>query len=388
MGWNRQPAMRVEPPAPLVLGRWFVAALIAAGLGVGLFFLRAADGMPALHALNVWALALCPLFVWLLAFAARAYFYGSALGRHAFLEAEAQVAARAWEGWASRSFSVFANCVVLPDQVSAAALSRGAHGLPPRTKQARRIQGLPAGELARAQEALALLIGAIAASLEALPASVELRLRLVTDIAPERFDDLNGLWRRQWRSVTQRPLPTIVALESGLSYQHLEDGLEQAADGLELILVLQMEGEGEYSDGLAALLIGTDDSTRRLPMRVTGRLLRPMPLEMTRLESDLGLFLDTQVDARQAGGLLADSAAWQPLLGRIVPTAQAHGIAYPAERSQVIESLVGVPGPCSAWLMAALAVEMAQQHQAPWLVLVQDGERHWISSVQPRELKV
>ncbi|MCP1446057.1 hypothetical protein J3D54_005189 [Pseudomonas sp. GGS8] len=385
MGWDRQAPEVVEAPAPIMLGRWVLAAGAAVLACALLFLLYASERVPLLQALNVWALSGAPLLIWVLAFGARAYVYGGALSHHQFLKEEAQGAQQSWQDWAQRYLAVHASCVLLPDQVSASVLTQGFSGLPPRTGQARRIAALPAQE-ERTQAGLQLLFPTLAPALQALPRGQELRVTLLSDADPRQYEALRDIWQQTWAAATRRPQPATVTLAAELSYQWIDETLKTASAAVELILVLQVHGEAAYSDGLAALLLCPDSLAFALELPVIGGLLRPMPLDIDTLNSELPLFLQTQTSACQAIGLLADGADWQPLTGKIFAAGGAHGASLKVEQQWIQESLCGLPGPLGHWLVTALGVEMARHQRRSLLVLTREESRHWISTVTTGEL--
>ncbi|VVO40497.1 hypothetical protein [Pseudomonas fluorescens] len=385
MGWDRQPPDVVEAPASLVLGRWVVAAAGAVLACVLLFLLYASERVPHLQVLNVWALSGSPLLIWVLAFAARAYVYGGALSHHQFLEEEAQGAQQSWQDWAQRYLAVHGSCVLLPDQVCASLLTQGPRSLPPRTGLARRIAALPAQKEERAQAGLQLLFPALGPALQVLPAEQELRITLLSDVESGKYEALCDAFQQNWANTTRRAPPASVTLVAELSYQWIDEKLKTASTAFELILVLQVHGEAAYSDGLAALLLCPDSLALAWELSVKGGLLRPMPLDINQLKSELPLFLQTQTRARQATGLLADGADWQPLTGKIIAAGGIHGASLKVEQLWIQEFLCGLPGPFSSWLLAALGVEMARHQRRPLVVLTQDASRHWISTVSTGE---
>jgi len=320
-----------------------------------------------------------------LAFGARAYTYGGALGHFQFLQEEAQGAQQSWQDWARRAMTVQANCVLLPDQMSAGVLMQGHGDLTPREGVARRIAGLPTQEEERAPAGLRLVFPTLASALQTLPAEQELRVTLLSDAPADQYETLRNAWQQQWRAATRRAPPATVTLTAEWSYQWIDEKLKSASSAIELIVVLQVHGGVAYSDGLAALLLCPDSLARARELPETAALLRPMPLEIDTLESELPLFLQTQASARQATGLLADGADWQPLAGQIMAIGGAHGAALLAEQRWFQESLCGLPGPFSSWLLAAFAVEMTRHQRKPLLVLTQEHSRRWISTVTPGE---
>jgi len=370
-------------PPPIALGRWLLAAGLALVTGVLLFLLYASGRLPLLLASNVWVLTGFPLLVWLLAFAARAYVYGGAVNHHQFLEEQGQIAQHAWQQWAHRHLAVHACCVLLPDQVSARVLAEGPVDLPSRAGEARRIAAL-AQQQEPALAGLELLLSALVPSLKAFPAEQALRVTLLSDAKFELHAALRGAWQQHWASAVGRPPPASVTVAAELPVTWIDEIQKTASAAIELVLVLQTQGGTAYSDGLAALLFCPDQLARKWGLPVQGHLLRPMPLETDRLESELSLFFQTQTDACQATGLLADSAAWQPVAGELFAAGRVHGTSLNPPL-WIQERWCGLSGPFSHWLVAALAVEVVRHHRQPLLVLAQEGTRGWIGTVTAGE---
>ncbi|PJI50418.1 MAG: hypothetical protein CTR55_03525 [Pseudomonas sp.] len=366
--------------------RWLGAALLAVVIGIGLFVLAVSGRLPEIAGVNVWLLAAAPLLLWLLAFAVRSYTYGGALSHFQFLEEQAQEAEVAWSHWAKRHFAVQASCVVLPEQVSAAVIAQGAAGEPRRPGEACRIADLPAKGNERVQVALQKLFAGVGPALMALPADRDLRVTVLHDVEAEELENFQASWRKAWLKAMPSRSQVAASFISELSLQWLEDGLKTPGAAIDLILVLQVNGASSYSDGLAALLLCPDALAQEWALPIQGRLLRPMHLNVEQLKTEFPLFLQTQLTARNATGILADSAQWQPCLGSILSMGEAQQAKFQAGQQWVQESLCGVPGPFSAWLLAALGLEMSRHFQQPLVLLSQEPSQRWISTVATGEL--
>ncbi|WP_371367236.1 hypothetical protein ACA097_26750 [Pseudomonas sp. QL9] len=379
MGWNRRLPPVAESPAPLSLARWLGAGGLALLIGVMLFLLAASERVPELKTVNVWLLCLAPIVLWLLAFAGRAYAYGGALSDQQFLEEEADVAQRAWSDWAQRYLSIKACCVVLPEQVSAAALmQRGS--LPPSPPIAKRIAGLPADATERERAGLQMLIKALGPALAELPAKADLRVTLLSDAKPEHHERLELAWRQAWQGLAKRPEPARCSVFADFSYGEIEARLKAPDTAMELLLIIQLHGKDGYSDGLAALLF-CPDAHGEAPSTAAAHVLRPMPLGREKLEDDLSMFLQTQSLARQAAGVLTERDACQPTVRTLLALASTHGGELKAENLWTQSALCGLPGPFTHWLTMALGVEMARHRQRPLLLLADEGAQGWIATV-------
>lgn len=386
MAWNRRAPDVIEAPAPLSMIRWLGAALLAVIIGIGLFVLVVSGRLPELSSFNPWLLAASPLLAWLLAFAVRSYTYGGALGHFQFLEEQADDAKVAWNQWAQRSFGVQASCVVLPEQVSAAVIAQGAPGEPRRPGEVCRITELPAVGDGRVQLALQKLFAGVGPALNALPVDRDLRVTVLSDLEAEGLEVFRIAWGKAWLKAMPGRLHVAPRFVSELSLQWLEDNLKAPGSAIELILVLQVNGAKIYSDGLAALLLCPDALSQEWELPVQGRLLRPMPLNVEQLDTEIPLFLETQLAARNATGILADSAQWQSCLGSLLVMGEAQQAKFKVGQQWIQESLCGVPGPFSAWLLAAFGLELSRHFQQPLVLLSQEPSQRWISTVATGEL--
>ncbi|XXE66834.1 hypothetical protein J3P79_09965 [Pseudomonas sp. R1-7] len=368
-----------------MLGRWVFGAGAAVLASVLLFLLHAAEHLPVMQTLNIWAFSGSPLLAWALAFGARAYAYGGALSHHQFLQAEAQDAQHAWQDWAHRYMAVQASCVLLPDRVSASVVVQDGLNVPPRTGQARRIAEVQQ-QPQRAHSGLSLLLSALEPAARVLPVRQPLRVTLLNDIEPGQYAALREAWHQIWVTDMGLPPPESVTVSAELSYQWIDETLRTGSTAAELILVLQLQGGSVYSDGLAALLLCPDRLALAWKLPVVGGLLRPMPLDINRLPEELPIFLQSQTNALQATGLLADAADLQPLIGQLFAAGGALGASLEIGQQWVQERLSGATGPFSHWLTAALGVEMSRHQQCPLLLLAEDESGHWISTVTTGEI--
>jgi len=385
MAWNRRAPEVVTAPEPLSMTRWLGVGLLAVVVGIGLFVLVASGRVPELSGLNVWMLAGAPILLWVLAFSVRAYSYGGAVSHFQFLEDEAAEAQGAWNQWAQRNLAVLANCVMLPDQISASAIAQAAADLPPHQGLARRITPLPTEVIDRLSAALDQLFVGIGCALSDLSSDQTLQVTLLSDVPSDDYDLLRVAWRRRWAKVAPQFASVTPALTDELSVGWVERSLKSPGADIDLILVLQVNGQSEYSDGLAALLLCSDALAVAQDLPVQGRMLRPMPLDVGQLDSELPLFLQTQATAREATAMLADSARWQERFGTILSLAGKHDAKLQVGNQWIQESLSGLPGPFGHWLVAALGLDLARHRQQPLLVLSQDPSQDWISTIATGE---
>jgi hypothetical protein len=384
MAWQReyvQAGLAPKPPSPV---RWLLIVVLAVAAAVLMFLLYAV--LPEWQALNVWAFTASPLVVAILALAARVHAYGGALDEYGLLQERSRLAQVAWTEWGQRYMAVMAGLVLLPEHLSAVAMMKPPHTPVPHSGKARRIVGLPKGQKGRAMAGLAQLMGSLSTVLAPLPPSESLSVTVLTDAPQDEQPALADSCHDHLSDLSPSSILTGVHVTSQLSFTWLEENLKTPGEAVELILVIQAHGKDAYTDGLAALLLCPDAVAKARKLPIAARLLRPMPLDLDSLESDFTSFLQIQATARQAKGLLADRADWQPETTPLLAAAGREGAALSVDHRWILEPLNGVPGPCGHWLLAALGIEMTRLAQQPLLLLASEGTGRWINTVTPGDM--
>ena len=372
MGWDRQKPLTTAPPEPLSSGRWLLSGGLAVISGGLLFVLHASGALSMLGAVNIWLFSLSPVLLWLLTFSLRGYFYGRRLAHVQFLQQEADYAQQQWTAWAERYLAVLASCVMLPDHLSATLLQPGTAGLVQRQGQVRRIDYLTEDKPAFVAALDGLLAG-IQDALLALPRELPLQVTLATDEleTPQALSTLFGhCWQQKFPGYAE---PASLNIMGRLSFLTVDERLKQPEATVQLVLIVQLQGDEEYSDGLAALLLTSDDAAHKYALSHPARLLRPMPLDADNLIEELMLFLTTQAQAQRTVAVLGDHETWAAASAGIITTGNALGTAWRAEDIQIIERYCGIQGPFSPWLTAALGAYFVGLGQRSWLALSAAG---------------
>jgi hypothetical protein len=282
--------------------------------------------------------------------------------------------------------AVMAGLVLLPEHLSAVAMMKPPHTPVPHSGKARSIVGLPKGQKGRAMAGLAQLMGSLSTVLAPLPPSEKLSVTVLTDAPQDEHSALADACQQHLADLTPSSTLTGVHVTSQLSFTWMEETLKTPRDAVELILIVQAHGKEAYSDGLAAILLCPDTVARTRKLPIAARLLRPMPVDVDSLETDFTTFLQIQAKARDATGVLADRADWQPETTPLQAATAREGAALSVDRRWILEPVNGVPGPCGHWLLAALGIEMTRLAQQPLLLLSSEGTGRWINTVTPGDM--
>lgn len=378
MGWERTKATTMElPPEPSFI-RWLLAGGIAAVVGVLLFILHASGMAKVLAVFNIWWLAFSPVLSWFFLFCLRGWLWGRTVDEHQFLQKEAEYGQQQWEAWAGRYLAVLGSSILLPSGVTSDAIVKSAAaGAPQFLSLTSHFEAQSAASTSLLELGLAGVQNAIAM----LPATLPFNVTIVSDLTSPDFE---AQFRESWgRIYPGRALTGSVSFCKTLSFAWIEKRLKNPVFDIDLILILQQQGAEHYSDALATMILTSDDIAEKYQLPHSARILRPMPLDMTYFNAEMGLFLETQTIASQTSKVFCDSAAWSEWFADIMTAAQRHQTPWVPEEIDVLEKYNGIPGEGSGWLLAALVSDIVTISRTPVLGLFTSGTDHFVSTVTP-----
>ncbi|MCY0773743.1 type VI secretion protein [Enterobacter cloacae complex sp. 2022EL-00788] len=375
MGWNRAKSLTTElSPAPSMLW-WLLTGVLMAIAGILLFLIHASGMVKSLSGCNIWMVSLAPSGVWLFLLCLRGWLRGKEVDEHNFLKKEAEHAQKQWEAWTERYLAIVGSCIFLPDKITAGCLH---DALPLQYGLIRKIDYL-SDRSHLADESLHQLLVGITDALCQLPSGLPLQVTLVTDLPDS---GLSESFTRVWTSLfPQRAAPDDITITPVFSMGWVEERLKQPDLTVSLILVMQLCGGDTCSDGLAALLLTSDDVAQKYRLPHPARLLRPMLLDMDKFEEDLTLFLETQTIACRTARVLADSCNWEKVAAPLMTVGSEHGAGWDPAGRMLLEKWCGIPGPAAPWLLTALAADLVTLGNPSLLTLFSSGEERFISTV-------
>lgn len=377
MRWKRSKAATAVLPAEPSLGRWLLAGVIAAVVGMMLFLLHASGMANVLTVFNIWWLSLSPVLGWFFLFCLRGWLWGRAVDEHQFLHKEARYGQQQWERWAGRYVAVLGSSILLPSGVTAKAIAKAS------TAEAESFLSRVCHFGAEPPVTVAYLlkqgIASVQHAVSILPDSVPLNVTVVTDCIAGGEE---ALFREAWGSVfPERAQPASVSFCGFFSFSWVAERLKQPVLDIDLILVLQNNGAEQYSDALASVLLASDDVAEKFQLPHSARILRPMPLDMANFKADIGLFLETQTTACQAPNVFCDTSQWHERFPDVMTAGFTYQASWEPQETDVMEKYSGIPGTGSAWLLAALLSDIVSVNKTSVLGLFTSGSDHFISTV-------
>ena len=372
MGWKRTPALITELPRAPSMMLWLLSGVLAAVVSVLIFLFHASGYLKQFSEFNIWWVSLTPSGFWFILFCFRGWLWEKKVNEHKFLRSEAERAQKQWEEWAERYLVISASSIVLPDGVTAEAILKSSvDALPSRCALTRQVNHINAP----VWSALASLQTAICQ----LPHELPVRVTLVTDMPTMgQAESFATAWKTLF---PQREFLENISITPAFSMAWIDERLKQPALTVDLILVMQLCGSDAYSDGLAALLLTSDDVAQKFRLPHSSRLLRPMPLEIKKFDEEFRLFLDTQAVASRTSCVLCDSSSWDEVAAPLMIIGKEYDAGWDAAGRMVLEKWSGIPGPAAPWLLTALAADLVSVNKASLLTLFSSGEERFISTV-------
>lgn len=376
MSWDRQKATITAEPEEPSLVLWLMVGLIAVITGVLLFVLHANHFLRALQKFSIWIVSGSPVFIWFITICLRSWVYNHVMDRHQFESDEADYAQQQWTSWAGRYLAVLYSRVILPDGLTPLIFLQAPKDLEQSNSLIRRIV-LPPGE-----NAFSALLGGLDSSVLQDLSVLPLTVTLITD-SSESEDSLQKAFSLAWQYIAGQsfPVPQLVFVKSR-SFAWAAERIKSATLDVDLFLVHQTEGRGEYSDALAALLLTSDDVATKYQLSHHARLLRPMVLEPAQdLTEELDTFFATQSQSITAGAIVGDSITWGEVFSTLLVSAKKYEGSWKPQQSHWLEKYAGHSGPFSPWIMAAVVSETAAHTKDSCLMLSGDQEQRYINTV-------
>ncbi|KJM56779.1 hypothetical protein B5M10_18780 [Pluralibacter gergoviae] len=382
MGWERTKATTMElPPQPSFTG-WLLAGGIAAVAGILLFILHASGMVKALAAFNIWWLSSSPVLGWFFLFCLRGWQWGRTVNEHQFLQKEAEYGQQQWEAWAGRYLAVLGSSILLPSGVTSDAIAKSD------TADAPQFLSLTShfdAQLATTTSLLELGLAGVQTAISMLPATVPFNVTIVSDIISSAF---KAQFHESWgRIYPGRTLTGSVSFCRILSFAWIEERLKNPVFDIDLILILQNHGAEHYSDGLATMILTSDDLAEKYQLPHVARILRPMSLDMSNFKADMGLFLETQTTTSQVSNVFCDYGDWNSWFAELMTAPQSHLTSWVPQEIDVLEKYNGIPGAGSAWILATLLAEMVTVSNKPVLGLFTSGTDRFVSTITPGSVK-
>ena len=376
MGWKRKKSLTTELPPSLSITGWSLSGMLTGIVSITLIIVQQAGMLKPLSGINIWISSFVPFGAWILFFCIRLWLWGKNIDEHNFHLKEAERAQKEWKAWAERYLAVVESCVFLPDTFTVSCLH---NELPVSSGLTKKINYLAENNIMH--NAIEVLLRGTEESLSGLSSDLSLRVTLVTDMpAEESKATFFSVWAILF---PQLSAPSVNVHTTAFSMNWADERLKQPELSVDLILVMQLKGSDEdtCSDGLAGLLLTSDDVAQKYQLPHRARLMRPMQIDMNNFQDDITLYLETQTVGCHTSRVLSDSCCWATMTPLLMKIGREHGTSWKPAGNMVLEQWSGIPGPAAPWLLTAIAADLISLHDLSLLTLFSSGEERFISTV-------
>ncbi|TDB44052.1 hypothetical protein [Photorhabdus khanii] len=381
MGWNKPVIAIQQKPVSPVLWRWLVSfiAIICVCIACYLLwseFLRQQQGWMILGAVGL---------IWLAAFGLRLSLFGYRLEMYRLWHQENQYIEKEWQSWAGRYMSVLYSSVFLPEKITAETIMQEESKIAVQYGIGKIIDYFSWSEN-KWQDSVKILLHSVENAISELPPDRPIYTTVITNCPEQKYEELEMILQQNWQSIfpSRKPLSQL-NLVPYLSAMHIEHWLKDPASEVQLLILLQIESAGQFSEGLGVFLMATDDLVKKFDLVEKARIYRPMEINSEEFEREFGMFINTQLSAKSATGMIGDDNGIYTYSSKIMSVIQDNHAALKLEQIKNIEKFIGVPGQGAYWLAAGLAIDLSQYNSGGYLVLSKNEDNWVINTVQALE---
>ncbi|MBS9439905.1 hypothetical protein EAE91_22980 [Photorhabdus noenieputensis] len=381
MGWNKPViAIQQEPVSP-VLWHWLVSGMLIIYIGMTCYVLWSGQ----IRSQQWWIIFGAVGLIWLAAFGLRLYLFGHRLGIYHFWNQERQYIDREWQNWANRHMSVLHNGVFLPDKITAGTIVQEEPKIAVQYGEKKVIDYFSWSEN-KWRDSVQILLHSAERAISDIPPDRQICATVITHGSVQEYEKLKMILQEKWQSIfpARKPLSQL-NLVPYLSAMQIEHWLKDPASEVQLLILLQIENTGQFSEGLGVLLMATDDLTQKFALTEKARIYRPMEIDAENFEQQFKTFINTQSFAKEAIGMLGGDNDMYSYTSQIMPVIQEQNAALKLERIKNIEKFIGVFGPNAYWLATGLAIDLSQYHSGNYLVLAKNDRNWTVNTVQAWE---
>lgn len=276
-----------------------------------------------------------------------------------------------WEVWAERYLVISASSVMLPGGVTAGAILKSlADTLPSGYLLTKRLKNI--------NTPVTSALASLQLSVCQLPAALPVNVTLITD---QPDSEIRSAFVSAWEVLfPQRVVPDNIEVTPDFSMGWVDERLKQPVLTVDLILVIQLNGGNAYSDGLAALLLTSDDVAQNIICRI-----QPVCYARCRWIST-SLMMNSHFSLKPRQQPVVPLVYWETVItGKDCCTADDYWkpvwCRMGTVRTYVTGKWCGIPGPAAPWLLTALAADLVCLGNDSLLTLFSSGEEHFISTV-------
>lgn len=378
MNWNRK--LIKLPPAPKKpnFTKWFVSLIIVFVFSsLILYFENKYNYLDGFY-LNPWVVIVLPVSVLFFCFLIIIFKFFNESSKYNFLIIEKTLSDEQWENWGDRGLGVLAHYTLLPDKVTASFVaSENSDDYESFNGLVRKIDYINEDVF---ESSLSFLLGLSKSTLSEIKFDTLIDVFIFTDNNDSKT--AASIFKKAWETISDNSLKlSSVSVFDQFYSDTICSWLSDGGESLKLILVEQVNGGDEYSDGLSIFLMATDDVCEKFKLDCIGEIKRPCLLPANFTDKELDGFFETQKVSNICENIIISDVKTHSVVPELLTYSFANNMKLSTEYLYVLEQFMGLTGPFSTWFAVGFALDIAVSSDQPGVLLARQPEGVLIGTI-------
>ncbi|WP_369310402.1 hypothetical protein [Providencia rettgeri] len=372
MVWSKNTILQVDkPPAPSLI-KWL--AMLIASIMIPAYILYITDNLNNKDTQAIKIIpAVLPFIIVIISMTILFFTYIRDYRFYLYLKEEKKHNDWQWTEWGRRSVCILDSTLLLPDKITLNYILRHSKQHTSRFNLTQKIDYLP-----KDNPPPYYLLRSVKETISLLPDTLPINLTYLSDRMP-KDRDIPQIWQTLFKSKEIGSYQN----ENTLSFDKIENIIKHNKESVEILIIEQKEEKNTQSELLAILIITSDDIAKKYQLSKESHLERPMLLEVNEdIKTSILLFNEIQTDAQQAVRLISSGNIDSNITSAIYQSESNFPFIYP-EKIIDLEFYSGPTGKYAPWFVAALSSLYANQQNKPVLMVSNEGNRTFFSTVTP-----
>lgn len=378
MNWNRK--LIKLPPAPKKTNftKWFVSLIIVFVFSSLILYFENKYNYLEVFYINPWVVIAFPVSVLFFCFLIIIFKFMNENSKHNFLIIEKTLSDEQWESWGDRGLGVLAHYTLLPDRVTASfVVSENSDDYESFNGLVRKIDYINENVF---ESYLSFLLGLSKSTLSEIKSDTLIDVFIFTDNNDSKT--AASIFEKAWETISDNSLKlSSVSVFDQFNSDTMGSWLSDGGESLKLILVEQVNGGDEYSDGLSIFLMATDDVCEKFKLDCIGEIKRPCLLPANFTDKELDGFFETQKVSNICESIIISDVKTHSVVPELLTYSFANNMKLSTEYLYVLEQFMGLTGPFSTWFAVGFALDIAVSSDQPRVLLARQPEGVLIGTI-------
>lgn len=372
MAWTKKPLLQVDKPRAPSLVKWL--AILIASIIIPIYFLYMTNNLSNkdVDAIKIIP-AVLPFIIVIISIIINFFIYIRDYRFYLYLKEEKKHNDRQWAEWGQRSVCILDSALLLPDKITLNYILQYSKHHTSCFNITQKIDYLP-----NDNPSSYYLLRSVKEAITLLPETLPINLTYLSD-KTINDNDITKIWHTLFES---KKIETYQSKKT-LSFDKIENIIKQNKECVDILIVEQQEEKKTQSEFMAVFIITSDDIAKKYQLNKKSHLERPMSLETNEdAKVSIQLFNEIQTDSQQAVQLISSGNIHSEITSAIYQSESNFPFIHP-EKIIDLEFYSGPTGKYAPWFVAALSSLYANQQNKPVLMVSNEGNRTFFSTITP-----